>query len=816
MTLQFQSGNEVLLHTAQGETEAFLAATVLHIKDNGDVHIKFASPNFEGESEDIVDPADLSLASESTEGETLLERALDCVNRGWFVFPCRPRSKEPATTQGFLDASNDTKQVREWWTKNPEYNIAIALGPSGLVVYDFDEIKPFEDLPPTFTVRTGRIPVNGVGGTQLYYAGSCRTHTIFVEPSLPIIEKEIIDSRGKRSFQRRDSLNRLVGQKGVAVGEVRSRGAYVMAPGSVHPSGNVYEIISNIPLVGSPEQNQEAMKPSEPAIGTQEQEKKATYLEEAFDASGIKYKNRVAYQGGFKWLIVCPWDFEHSKRKDLDSSSAVIMWPSGMFIYECKHAHCDGIREWKELRAWMEGENGANHPLSFGDPVGGVTIGGAGKVQTVSIEIYNTQENQSSPTPVPAPAVVSVLGQILPPQDRNFESIPPFDTSIITGFYSDVVEFVTRGNTLPPQFVYGIAKTLVGARCAGITKFKTTTAEARYYLALLGQTGSGKGESWRRTMAALRSSLSADIGIKLYDSADSGAGLKESFFADPLGQPVLVYVDEVADLGFKSQANKNPEILTSMVTLAEGTSITRLLAKERRSREDARLSVVMCGQPDIYPASFTGIKGGLLGWYDRLTPEFATKPDRVTDLAPLDGMEAYKLYEAFNNLPYATEIDMSTPAQRLLDDYWNALLLEDRIVRRRKNILIDAYMGAFGRRAKEVEKSDVLVALRLFERQQSIRFLHFNEEIPDRVGFYQSKIKKIMEKMADELASGKPPEMVRKTRRHFEKYTNAYGGNEGHYFQKAWAVFAPVYLNRIEETNKMGGKVEYFLPKWRN
>ena len=73
--------------------------------------------------------------------KTLLDYALDCVRRGWFVFPCYPRKKAPAgevVPGGFKDASNDEATIRSWWARNPNYNPAIDLGRSNLVVYDFD------------------------------------------------------------------------------------------------------------------------------------------------------------------------------------------------------------------------------------------------------------------------------------------------------------------------------------------------------------------------------------------------------------------------------------------------------------------------------------------------------------------------------------------------------------------------------------------------------------------------------------------------------------------------------------------------------
>jgi hypothetical protein len=553
------------------------------------------------------------------------------------------------------------------------------------------------------------------------------------------------------------------------------------------------------------------------------------YFEQAAEEAHLSISRLKKWgNNGYLWELTCPWVEEHTGK--LDTGTVVILHKSGALDFCCRHSHCRN-RNWpKDFRPYLEDLVG--HGLRFGDPVGEVILN---TVQTVSMDVYKTDgvsaaapATPATSEPVPDPEHQKDGGPVdvaagsedpaVAAANTDWTVIPPFDVRILTGFYADVVELVTRNNTLPPQLVYGIVKTLVGARCSGVTKFQTTTAEPRYYFAAISLTGGGKGECYRRTMEVLRHTALIDpsLCMKIYDSADSGAGLKEVFFEDPTGQPVVIFIDEVADLGFKSQANKNPEILSTMLSLAESTTVSRVLADKRKTRNDARLSVVMCGQPDIYPSAFSGIKGGVLGWYDRLTPEFAELPSTLGELAPIDPAEACAIHKRFNALPYPSEVAMSAQAQHMIDEFWNSLLLEQRIARRRKNLIIDCYMAAFGRGAKEVETDDVWVALRLFERQQVIRYIHFCEEVPDRIGFYQSKIKKITEQMADDIRKGKAPEFVRMTRRLFEKHTRAYQNNEGHIFQRAWAVFAPVYLNKVVEKNSQGREVEWFLPKWRS
>lgn len=105
---------------------------------------------------------------------TKMDVALAYAAQGFYVFPCLPKLKTPATVNGFKDATTDLDQIREWWSDNPEYNPAFVPHRSGLGLIDLDGkagIKAYEavkaefQLEDTFKVRTPR------GGYHLYFIG---------------------------------------------------------------------------------------------------------------------------------------------------------------------------------------------------------------------------------------------------------------------------------------------------------------------------------------------------------------------------------------------------------------------------------------------------------------------------------------------------------------------------------------------------------------------------------------------------------------------------------------------------------------------
>ncbi|MDE3725238.1 bifunctional DNA primase/polymerase [Nocardiopsis sp. N85] len=124
---------------------------------------------------------------------SVLPYAMAAVRRGWHVFPLRSGSKKPL--RGFTGwerhATREEADVIAHWGAHPTHNVAVATGPSGLVVVDLDTPKDGETPPPewdrpgitdgvdvfaalagqhadgevpwTFAVRTRR------GGLHLYY-----------------------------------------------------------------------------------------------------------------------------------------------------------------------------------------------------------------------------------------------------------------------------------------------------------------------------------------------------------------------------------------------------------------------------------------------------------------------------------------------------------------------------------------------------------------------------------------------------------------------------------------------------------------------
>jgi hypothetical protein len=171
-----------------------------------------------------VDPfdADYDLVNAPTSNEPqpgLIASVKTAIEKGFHVFGLMPKDKVTLPgSHGFKDSkSPDDALVLAPRNQDPNRNIGINLGASNLCVLDFD--KP-ESIPAwmndikTYKVKTGK-------GVHVYFRGARKTSKLYVDGSV--------------------------------VGDIKSQGGYVLAAGSIHPSGAAYTVIDDSPIVPVPE-----------------------------------------------------------------------------------------------------------------------------------------------------------------------------------------------------------------------------------------------------------------------------------------------------------------------------------------------------------------------------------------------------------------------------------------------------------------------------------------------------------------------------------------------------------------------------------
>lgn len=157
------------------------------------------------------------------------EAAMTYASHGWAVFPlhtptetgcscsqptCGNAGKHPRTARGFKEATTSATTIRLWWTKWPEANIGIATGAAaGFVVLDVDPKNRGDESLVGLCEQHGDLP-----STIASITGSGGQHLLFADPG-----------------ELRNSSNKV----GPGL-DVRADGGYIVAPPSLHRSGDRY------------------------------------------------------------------------------------------------------------------------------------------------------------------------------------------------------------------------------------------------------------------------------------------------------------------------------------------------------------------------------------------------------------------------------------------------------------------------------------------------------------------------------------------------------------------------------------------------
>jgi hypothetical protein len=155
---------------------------------------------------------------------TRLGQALTYAARGWPVFPCQAEQKIPATAHGYLDATTNSEQITAWFSRNPQWNLAIATGAPGPDVLDVDDRGPAGNGYAAFDRLSKAGLLDGAatyvrtpsGGLHAYFTGSAQRNGHLPAHHL----------------------------------DFRSRGGYVLAPPS-HVDGKPYQVIRTVQAGGA-------------------------------------------------------------------------------------------------------------------------------------------------------------------------------------------------------------------------------------------------------------------------------------------------------------------------------------------------------------------------------------------------------------------------------------------------------------------------------------------------------------------------------------------------------------------------------------
>ena len=412
--------------------------------------------------------------------------------------------------------------------------------------------------------------------------------------------------------------------------------------------------------------------------------------------------------------------------------------------------------------------------------------------------------------------------------------IPDFEESLIVGSSRKLVDAICQGTTIPRQYALHFAKALA---CSIMTKYNMhleNVESARSYFTVFGDTGTGKGTAFRRGEIILKDAQDAGtiivkgtrnidtiIGkfVKIIEDVDSEAGLRDAFFDIPQEQnlPILYFVDEVKTLGQKADGKKNPEIVSSIIELANKTSIGRTKAKRNKkdaaskTRENSFLLVYICAQDgETFAEAFPRTKKQ--GLTDRFIPEYSPKV-KSGDLPEPNvalGREAIKELVTFAQ--QTPRMIIGTAVKERFKRIWDSQPLEiQQSPRLRQQFLLEMYLAAFNRQSATAEQQDLDIAARAFDRQKAIRQKFFTEEIPNQVAIYISRLKKLYEDALRQLRKSAQIADVSLSIPQLMTATLAYKENELQAFDSAWRVSSKLW-SECHVTGKNGHVYQKFVP----
>jgi hypothetical protein len=167
------------------------------------------------------------------------QAALGAAREGMHVFPLQPRSKLPAVRDWERAATRDPEQIAAWFSARP-YNVAIACGPSALVVVDLDDGHGESAPEPWTGARHGREVLAQVAAA----AGE----------SVPRTRSVSTPTGGLHLYFRARVGVELRNTAGTALGwrvDTRAHGGYVVAAESVRVAG-YYRVADRAPIAELP------------------------------------------------------------------------------------------------------------------------------------------------------------------------------------------------------------------------------------------------------------------------------------------------------------------------------------------------------------------------------------------------------------------------------------------------------------------------------------------------------------------------------------------------------------------------------------
>jgi hypothetical protein len=714
---KFRSGDNVFFRVVKGAHETLLAATVLRVFDYGDVEIQFAAPNEDGETTDIVNPDDLILASD---GENKTPFAPDP------PLDSSPsmKTEHPAITQLLCLYPQKSDRVAVTFIHSTKKDA------EGRSISKTDVVSVNNLVSERYIAR---LQARNTDGDNIYFSmnsiqpGANRRKKEFADQPAHVFME--VDYGGDSTL---DSVRTLAAAKVIPPPTliVRSSESKYQFVWNVDPTDFTFEKIEllnaglcrrfgsdpactdclrvfracgfknlkyeNKPTVEVIEINAgERYKfadfhievgelkgdgPVKTAAGEDELEKIVRYVEEAAEKVAAKGTDLNLSplekwgDQGYLFKCKCLWVKDHTKQ--VDSGSVIIIHKSGAISYRCAHTHCLERTWQKDVRPKLEEIVG--HSLRFGDPVGGVVIGGDSQTSSATVKAPQQAAIDESPM------------KVLSEEDYRFP------TECLEGDrLCDLTHELTDGTFIPPQFVHSDLQVWTGHCLDGHIVPPNSTYlnfSTRFYLNKFSfHPQTGKGESWERVKWAFTDLLTPRpkegfiepnhiYAPLLVDGTGWGSGpFAVSQLVDTPN--CICFLDEGSVMWLTKAPTDQKSLENVFLSLFEGNQhSTGSFKNKKYQATNVHLSQTASFTLDSFTESYQGRGSGGSGYLSRVCLSFGSK-------IPLGG-KTWPMLQETNAKKYATEISdrmtnhvllgITPEARHLISDFKLDLEKEDQ------------------------------------------------------------------------------------------------------------------------------------------
>lgn len=582
--------------------------------------------------------------------QTLRSRIATLWKMGIPAVPLHPESKEPATLHAAYDATTDRAVIAQWVKKySPNSNAAAVARYDGFWFLDDDrgtlaeayKSATGQELPRTFKVKTSR-------GFHYYFRHDDASRLIRygIKENSGVIETP--------EFK----------------GEARCNYQYVVASGSVHPSGTIYEVDIDTPPIAAPVallkwlQSQyaqsESLKPE--SEKPKSNGKSDSGFAKLFDAVGYRpLENRinalpdagVHLERGLKRGDVLPCPMPQHKHNDYTPCFGSIKNAPEIL-------HCLGNCQWSGdmVAACYQLDGGSSTHKTMYDCARAICKEeGLNFEEFFSKSIMDAESVANDGTKLPDAKPIAAKKSTAVMEDPEVKSplllVPPYPMNTIDGdLIGECTRALTVGTFIPPQFMRENIKTALGLILDGLVGYPShTDIHLREYLHNVSQfPQSGKGESWKRSVANSAGFLAETLkkfGVNVTDGGVFGSGeYMVKRLNDSSGGRVLARFDEMSAVWTKTKTAGN--IIEKMfLQLYEGGAAAQGSFKNgSHAVADFHYAHVGDFTRDSFDASFTGSGSRGSGYLSRCVFQFAEKQPWEGDWLDIDFSKAQSIVGA--------------------------------------------------------------------------------------------------------------------------------------------------------------------------